>query len=159
MPRRTAWGIFIIEDEVNAAATQDNKDMTAAFKLDMGVSTLDGFTLVRTIGTLCVRSDTVQDGLDTGCVLGMTSWRGVSVDLDPAVNNNDWFWWDGFTVPGLGRESLASDFETDQIIRRIDSRAQRKLTGTDMNLFACVKNTGATVQTWSMYVRMLFKLP
>ena len=73
MARRTAWGLFVDEDNGLTAATQVNVNMTTPYKFDLGVSGLDGYTLIRTIGTLTCRKDSPDVGMDSGAVFGISN--------------------------------------------------------------------------------------
>jgi len=163
MPNRrlTNWAVSNVNNGIGpTSGAQSNFDVLGPYRLDTGVSSLQGHTVVRTLGEVAIKPDTpfVQTQQFT---FGLIVLRGASVDIDPEQNNADWLWWDSFSVDGLGREHTSAVFEPGLTRRRVDSRAMRKLPGTDVSLWWVLKSatTAVTSNRYSVNLRVLLKLP
>jgi len=160
MARRSQWGIFRKELAI-VDAGQDAFDISSAFRTDMGVNTLSGYTVVRVLGELSIRavggsSSGIAGPLAAGI---MVSAGGVAPSADPTIDNANYMWhWIGDAYKD-GNETSVGFFGARTRTIQIDTRAMRKIPSNDAFLFMQVHNSSGETLTVNYGGRVLYKLP
>ncbi len=171
--RKTSWIIG-----PRSGGNGSNQQITTSAKIvaTIGVTTVDGETLIRTRGQMLLMLQTaaaVANGFVGAVGIGMVTDQAFTAGIAsmPGPLNDDewdgWLWHDYFAVVASSIIDTSAADADDIINSRsgclripIDSKAMRK-TKDNMVMFAAIEvsEVGTAVMDWYLNTRQLFKLP